>query len=63
MFLTNKDAPNYCLVAIDLDKPSEEKWTTLIKVMISNLVNSECLWCHVDIEFIILILQYVGTSN
>lgn len=32
VFLTNKDAPNYRIVAIDLKNSTEEYWHTLVEV-------------------------------
>lgn len=32
VFHTNRNAPNYRLIIIDLENPSEENWTTLIEV-------------------------------
>lgn len=30
IFRTNKNAPNYRLISVDLEKPAEENWTTLL---------------------------------
>lgn len=30
IFRTNKNAPNYRLISVDLNDPAEEKWTTLL---------------------------------
>lgn len=32
VFYTNKDAPNFRIIVIDLKDTAEDKWTTLIKV-------------------------------
>lgn len=32
VFRTNKNAPNFRLIVIDIDNPAEENWGTLIEV-------------------------------
>lgn len=40
VFRTNKNAPNYRLIVVDFNKPTEEHWTTLITVRLRKFIFS-----------------------
>lgn len=56
VFYTNKDAPNYRVVVIDLKDSTEDKWNTLIEVKHKK-------YYFVQINCHIVIVSNVGTPN
>jgi len=53
-FRTNKNAPNYQVIAIDFNKPEEENWETLIAVSF--------ICFHQQIRLFIMYLLFIGAQ-
>jgi len=53
-FRTNKNAPNYQVIAIDFNKPEEENWETLIAVSF--------ICFHPQIRLFIMYLLFIGAQ-